>query len=543
MQPKFKHFLLKGGSLEKTELGPCFQQSGFGPYVLERKKVVNAVFNAIENQLKLDKQSTGVYLSGCRGMGKTCDLRLIAEEFNAEGWEVYWFESASLITPGDGLEIRSYAKQNRQKKIAVIVDEVAANAGSDLFVSLLKDAPPNIATIGAAVPRYLPTGSTAQFKCVLTGLDLSLSEDDEDVRALIEHWKSSTKEVITADMVEYVSKFLLNYCGGHVFPVLALMEHFFTNGQAQRLLVDRQTFIKHFLSAEFTKSETYRRICGRCFDAELDSSILEVLARVVENTAGASGDVDRLTRVGWWNPKKLSVVSTLLLNEGLRRSVSASSEHATYLDPNSTPEENVEKLIIEGLYYMEPSELKSISSTSGWPIENALSFNWARSVLSRFRNVHMEFQAPTNGKWMDFYVNGVVNCGVEIIRNATRTVSEGAEGGSADIDSHLNRFLSGEYAVSRFVIFNFNLKNEVLVLPKNTKFENHVYTYMHTTNTLFRGRRAIRAPAVGKLECRLPLSGSRMGFCTVAVKRFWAGTYGHLSLTPRGLVTLCKKII
>jgi hypothetical protein len=110
-QPKFKNFLLKGGSVERTELGPCFPQSGFGPYVLERKKVVNAVFNAIENQLKLDKQSTGVYLSGCRGMGKTCDLRLIAEEFNVEGWEVYWFESVSLITPGDGLEIRSYAKQ------------------------------------------------------------------------------------------------------------------------------------------------------------------------------------------------------------------------------------------------------------------------------------------------------------------------------------------------------------------------------------------------------------------------------------------------
>jgi hypothetical protein len=387
----------------------------------------------------------------------------------------------------------------------------------------------------------LPTGSIAQFKCVLTGFDLSLSEDDEDVRALIEHWKSSTKEVITADMVEYVSKFLLSYCGGHVFPVLAFMEHFFTNGQAQRLLVDRQTFTKHFLSAEFTKSETYRRICGRCFDAELGSSTLKVLSRVIENTA-ESGDVDMLTHVGWWNPKKFAVVSTLLLNEGLRRSVSTSSEHATYLDPNSTPEENVEKLIMEGLYNMKPSELTGMPSTSGWPIENALSFNWARSVLSKFRNVHMKFQAPTNGKWMDFYVNGVANCGVEIIRNATRTVRKGAKGGSADIDSHLNRFLCGDYEVSRFVIFNFNLKGEVLVLPKNTNYENHVYTYMHATNTLFRGRQPIRAPAVGKLECPKPLLGSSRGFCTVAVKRLLVGTYGHLSLTPRGLFTLCKKL-
>lgn len=71
---------------------------------------------------------------------------------------------------------------------------------------------------------------------------------------------------------------------------------------------------------------------------------------------------------------------------------------------------------------------------------------------------------------------------------------------------HLKRFTSGPYNFENFALLNFAMeRRKGLVLPRDTQYHNKVYTYVHSTNTLYRGNQAIRAPAVKCLPCQTPL--------------------------------------
>ena len=70
-------FLWRDEELGKVAEHVHFRHDGFGKYVLKRTHVVNEVMKAVDSQLVVaPSNSTSVYLSGCRGMGKTCDLKL-----------------------------------------------------------------------------------------------------------------------------------------------------------------------------------------------------------------------------------------------------------------------------------------------------------------------------------------------------------------------------------------------------------------------------------------------------------------------------------
>ena len=480
--------------------GSDFRVDGFGKYILNRTGVINEVMKAVDSQLlRHPSNSTGVYLSGCRGMGKTCDLKLLANYLKSVGWEVHWFASAADIPQGIGSEFLSYALGNKLKKIAVIIDQVTAQPEDGLFIALLKDAPPNILTIGAAIPRYLQTGSIARFRTVLCTSSLVLKEGDEDVVELIRHWKAIAKD-ISPDMVEYVSKFLLSHCGGHVYPVLAFMEHFFTNDAAKKFLIEDYVFHKYFSGPEFANSPVYQEVCARCFQEIYDHPLsIEALSRVLSGRGNAT-DVHTLTHMGWWDPDKHDVISAVFLNEYLARGVSLlPPDESMYLVASDSPEDNIEKLIIGGLSRMEPHDF--ITTSGNWPIENALSHNWACSVKSLFGNVHLKFQHPINGSWIDFALNGFVNGYVEVLRNARRTEREGVKPGSQDINEHLERFLTGAYRGKKhFALLNFAIEGKI-VLPNDTEYHKNVYTYNYVTNSLYRGEELIRFPAVAKRSC------------------------------------------
>ncbi len=51
---------------------------------------------------------------------------------------------------------------------------------------------------------------------------------------------------------------------------------------------------------------------------------------------------------------------------------------------------------------------------------------------------------------------------------------------------------------------NLNMKGNKLVLPLETVYHDRIYTYMHSSNTLYRGKIPIKAPAVGALPCSHP---------------------------------------
>ena len=74
--------------------------------------------------------------------------------------------------------------EDRTKKVAVLIDEVASDPNSELFVRLLKDAYPHLVTIGSAVPRFITTGVTGMFKTKVRMQDLVLKEEDENFQEL-----------------------------------------------------------------------------------------------------------------------------------------------------------------------------------------------------------------------------------------------------------------------------------------------------------------------------------------------------------------------
>lgn len=105
-----------------------------------------------------------VYLSGCRGSGKTCLQHLLAKSFQEDGYEVYFFRSAEEIPQGASMAFDALLEDN-SKKVAVLIDEVGSNPNSGLYTTLLKSINPNLVTIGSAVPTPFRMGSTtAQFR-------------------------------------------------------------------------------------------------------------------------------------------------------------------------------------------------------------------------------------------------------------------------------------------------------------------------------------------------------------------------------------------
>lgn len=177
-----------------------------------------------------------------------------------------------------------------------------------------------------------------------------------------------------------------------------------------------------------------------------------------------SADLIAVTNLGWWDPDKCDVMSALLLNASLVK-VRPVSEKAVVqcLREEDGAELNLERLIAEGLHRMEPHELMVTTNKSGWPIENALTFNWARSVRSVFSNVHLEFQAPMRGGYADIYANGFISPSggtLSVLRNGT------LREGSRDLDTHYYECTLGKYSGHPFALLNFATTGDEVVLPQ-----------------------------------------------------------------------------
>mmetsp|Transcript_7687 Transcript_7687/g.10898 ORF Transcript_7687/g.10898 Transcript_7687/m.10898 type:complete len:469 (-) Transcript_7687:113-1519(-) len=397
------------GKFAKDE-GNYFPIYGFGKYVFKRQGIIDEVFSAIDNQLELQPlNSTSVYLTGCRGSGKTSNLMLIARDLKSKNWEVYFFSSAAAIPDGAGAALTAYAVQNKNKKIAVMVDDVGSNPESHLFIDLLKGQLPNVLTVGAAVGQFY---ITCNFRKKLHTSDLVLREGDQDVLDLIAHWK--TKEVASPEMVVHVSMFLLNHCGGHVYPVLAFMEYVFTHPEAKEYLADEKEFRKHLYSDRFAQGEVYREVCNRCFGdgVGIDPDLAKTFMRVMSDRV-RDHDIHTLTQLGLWDWMKQGVLSALLLNACLDHLKPANMTE-THLDRNCGQELNLENLIIESLNAVEPHELAATNCF----LENKLSFNWACRVKARCIDVHLEFQKPFPHKLMNVFTIDNIVAGLEILCDA-----------------------------------------------------------------------------------------------------------------------------
>ena len=485
----------------KPVANSLFPENQLGQYVLKRDRVVKKVKDAMVSQRTLRPEaSQSVYLSGCRGSGKTSLLALLARSFKAEGYEVYFFNSAQRI-PQHACSVFEALLADNTKKVAVLIDEVASNPDSALFITLLKGSYPHLVTIGAAVPSYIPTRLTAVFKEVLRMTDLVLKEEDEDFQELVQYCVGL--KATTPELTETVCVYLLRQCGGHTFPTLAFIEHFFTCDSMKNFLVCEEEFYRYFCGQEFSSSMFYKSVRDRCFQQILDAEIEKIVFRIL-GCIYEAGDISTMIRLGWWDPVTNDFISRFLVNVCLS-GVKPVVKDVIYLDEKRSHEENTELVIMVGLSCMDESDFKCCRHESGVKVEDGVSFNWAQKARAKIPNAYLSFQERSNSGRVDFYLNGIADTAIEVLLNATQTAHPTSAQQSQDIDGHLERFRSDQYHWKRYILFNFALNSKDVILPRDISAHDKVYTFVYSTNTLYRGNKAIKMPAVPKLS-----GGSRL---------------------------------
>ena len=157
---------------------------------------------------------------------------------------------------------------------------------------------------------------------------------------------------------------------------------------------------------------------------------------------------------------------------------------------------------------MEDSDFKCSMHESNVKVEDGVSFNWAYRARKKIPNAYLHFQErAVSGRMkgvesgrVDFYLNGFADTAIEVMLDATQTAHPGSAGQSQDIDKHLERFTSGKYPWKRYVLFNFAMKGDTPILPRDTSAHDKVYTYVRSTNTLYRGDKRLKSPAIPKLS-------------------------------------------
>ena len=63
-----------------------------------------------------------------------------------------------------------------------------------------------------------------------------------------------------------------------------------------------------------------------------------------------------------------------------------------------------------------------------------------------------------------------------------------------DIDAHVKRCDDGDYRWKRYVLFNFAMSKDEVILPRKTSAHDKVYTFVRSSNTLYRGLKPIKTP-------------------------------------------------
>jgi hypothetical protein len=180
--------------------------------------------------------------------------------------------------------------------------------------------------------------------------------------------------------------------------------------------------------------------------------------------------------------------------------VKAKADRVLYLDEKKTHEENTEVVIVEGLSGMEDSDFKCWRHMSEVKVENGVSFNWAYKAKIKIPNAYLQFQERGVSGVVDVYLNGFADTAIEVMLNATQTTDVDSTRQSQDIDGHLKRFRGDKYHCKRYVLFNFAMTKDKVVLPKDETAHDKVYTYVRSTNTLYRGAKPIKSSAIPNLS-------------------------------------------
>jgi hypothetical protein len=240
-------------------------------------------------------------------MGKSCTLALIGAQLVKNGCTVYSFAILNELSHDHVSQIFEAAK-DKSKTIAVLVDEIDSSVGAGNLKKLLKSVVPNLIIIGAAVPTRVKSDNTANFRSKVSMSALTLKKDDPDYNQLVHFFSGElcrrTTSVKLGVFVE-ICDFLLEYCGGHLYPLMTLLAHISTELSVEHLQSIR-AFKEYFFCQQFENGAIYNDIVGRCFDHDSDTKIA---AERILKGVNETGDIAIIDRFHWWNNDKNDFIS------------------------------------------------------------------------------------------------------------------------------------------------------------------------------------------------------------------------------------------
>jgi hypothetical protein len=425
-------------------------------------------------------------------------LTLLARSFQADGYQVYFFKSASAIPQGISFAFDTLL-QNRSQKVAVLIDEVESNPNAALFTTLLKSAYPHLVVIGAAVPRYSDSGVTAKFAIKVPMSGICLRQTDDDFRQLVDY--CVRRNVTSPALTETICLSLLDECGGHVYPTLKFIEYFFTLAPSE-VVASEQAFHQYFGGPAFLQARVYQKVIERCFDMKSNNEATKAAIRVLGGKKQRT-DTEALLRVGWWNGDTRDFISPWLVSTLLS---SAPPEPAVasvvYLDATTSSEVIAALVIAEGLSAMEQDDFFCRTNSTVASVESAVAFNWAYRVKRRVSNAHLTFQQRGTPGLVVVYSNDAVGTAIKVLVNATRRTVDPTSTRTSpnDIDAHAQQSVDRAYPWSRYVLFNFALDKNEVVLPSDEAMWERTYTFVYQANALYRGQDPIKANVAQKVK-------------------------------------------
>ncbi len=191
-----------------------FPRNQLGTKVLDRERVVNMILDRVKKQReKYQPEPQSVYLCGCRAMGKTSLLKLVAEKLNKEGYHVLFFLNAEYADNVLHLLLQRISEQSNKKEeekenIAVLIDDVSLESSATIFTALMKDTTnQNLVVIGGGVSRFKISNNTWMFQDVFSINELALTVEDKDFLKLVEELKV-LNVTPTSQLAEDICKYI-----------------------------------------------------------------------------------------------------------------------------------------------------------------------------------------------------------------------------------------------------------------------------------------------------------------------------------------------
>jgi hypothetical protein len=244
-------------------------------------------------------------MNACKGAGKTQLLHLIAEDLVTVGETVYFFPNSRQLDAHALVELEALDKKV-QKRVFVLIDETEANVASPAFTFLLKGGEhgaKNIVTIGAGVGEY--ESVSEDFSNRLQTEELFLDEEALVAEGVVDYFAS---DGTCRASVESILVHLRSYCGGHIYPLMALAELILPTIKTG---MSGEDAIAYFESTAILSSE-FAKVVRRVSPKVQYKDVLKLF-----RTQGCDQDaILRLARAGFCT-RQGKLISKLLLNAHL----------------------------------------------------------------------------------------------------------------------------------------------------------------------------------------------------------------------------------